>query len=112
MFQQAFRVHGWDEDRRARAEEADVDRAMEVHGVEVVPGQRASPAVFGTSAAGWKGMGKRLNAPPIGSRKLETRCSTRQNALATSAASITAIPRPAPRPKLCTLPRAKRSGSA
>jgi len=29
MFQQAFRIHRSDEDRRARAEEADVDRAME-----------------------------------------------------------------------------------
>ena len=35
MFQQAFRIHRSDEDRRARAQEADVDRAMQVLGVEV-----------------------------------------------------------------------------
>lgn len=35
MFQQAFRIHRSDEDRRALAEEAEVDRAMEVLGVEV-----------------------------------------------------------------------------
>ncbi len=43
MFQQAFRVHGSDEDRCARAEEADVDRAMEVHGVEVGADQACIP---------------------------------------------------------------------
>jgi hypothetical protein len=35
MFQQAVRIHRSDEDRRTRAEEADVDRAMEVLGVMV-----------------------------------------------------------------------------
>ena len=35
MFPQAFRIHRSGEDRRARAEEADVDRAMEMLGVEV-----------------------------------------------------------------------------
>ena len=46
MFQQGPRIHRSDEDRRARAWDADVDRAMEVLGVEV--GAEEARIVVGT----------------------------------------------------------------
>lgn len=55
MFLQAFRIHRSDENRRARAEEADVDRAMEMLGVEVGAETACIPADV-------RGLRRRLDA--------------------------------------------------
>ena len=56
MFQQAFRIHRSDENRHARAQETDVDRAMEALGVEVGAEEACIPG-------GVRDLRRRLDAP-------------------------------------------------